>query len=66
LRNVKQTYRRVLAVVLLAWLAGAMSLSWEYQRATWLVFGLVSAAGVRGRAPGAPSRDRQAGARDAR
>jgi O-antigen ligase len=41
--------RRVFAVIALTWFVGGMSLSWQYRKTTWLIFGLLSAqaAGTR-------------------
>ncbi len=37
--------RRFWSVMLLTWFLGAMSLSWAHRKPTWLLFGLIAAAG---------------------
>lgn len=49
-------------VLLLTWAAGASSLTWEYRKATWFLFGMVAAEGSltrTGRKPGAMAMPRQ-------
>jgi O-antigen ligase len=38
--------RTLWAVLMLSWLVGVMSLSWEYHKLTWLLFGLLAAQRV--------------------
>jgi O-antigen ligase len=35
--------RKIYATIGITWLVGAMSLSWQYRKTTWLIFGLISA-----------------------
>ena len=39
--------RRLCGFLFFTWLAGGAMLSWEYQKVTWLVFGLLGAIGAR-------------------
>jgi O-antigen ligase len=41
-RRLAVNEKRVAQFLLLTWLIGTASLSWEYQKATWLIFGLVA------------------------
>jgi O-antigen ligase len=38
--------RAVWAPLMLAWLVGGMSVSWEYRKPTWVLFGLLGAQGA--------------------
>lgn len=56
--------RKLWSVLMLSWLVGVMSLSWQYRKLTWLLFGLLAAQGaaVMGRRQG-PNHE-ESGVRD--
>jgi hypothetical protein len=43
-------YRNLWAIAMLAWFIGTLTLSWDYVKCTWLLFGFISAHGRRIRA----------------